>query len=171
MSVESNAALTGATREITLDGKRYSLTPLGDQDISELDLWVRKQYLSNIRNSFEDGTSQETIDREMQQAYTIAASITSMEGIGLKILTSYKGIARLAWQSIKKSHPNITCEEFTSQMFDESIKGKRASENYNEFNREFMAANANHFRQQISEHSSKKKEMRKNYRKKKYTGG
>ena len=138
----SNENVKRAAHTVTLDGKQYLLAALGDRDITELDLYVRSVYINNVRKSFTSDMSDNDKNREMDQAQLSAATLSAFSGTGAQILGSFNGVARLAWQSIKRNHPDIALDDFTSKLFDSSINPTNASDNLDGFNRAFKQANA-----------------------------
>jgi cytochrome c553 len=108
--------LTSAKFPIELDGKEFLMSPLNDQDIAELDLWMSSYYLKMVRASLEDETNQALRDETIRVASREALSLSIMTRDGQKILATVNGMTRLLWQSIKLNHPNVTVHELRAML-------------------------------------------------------
>ena len=93
------------------------MSPLTDRDISELDEWVRARYIATARASLEGVTGP---DREetLRIAMDRAMALTWLSGEGLKLIATIDGTARLLWQSIYRSHPDLKYEDLRQLMLD-----------------------------------------------------
>jgi len=100
--------LEGSPVDLTLGDETFSMSPLNDGDIQELDLWLRSKIIKMARDSLsKDATEPERLIT-MQAAIAHASTLTWMSGPGARHLATIDGMARLMWQGIKKAHPNTT---------------------------------------------------------------
>ena len=106
------------------------LRPLTDRDISELDEWVRAQYLKTVRESLRDADDDERA-KEMTAASLTALGLSWMSGPGASMIATVDGMAKLVHQSVEE---DISYESLRKLMF--------SAENVNESRRVFREANS-----------------------------
>lgn len=124
MSKSADPRLNGASIPLTLTNKQGDdvellLAPMTDRDMTELDEWVRAEFIRNARNSLgETATAaerQETLTLAMQQSF----GLTFISGMGAKMMGTVDGIARLVWQGCKSNHDGLTFEFVKDLMFSQ----------------------------------------------------
>lgn len=137
-----NRILSGAAEEIEFcdrdkDGKRIvvrlRMSPMTDQDISEMDAWIQARMIRNARASLDPNLSEKEREETMRVAMSTALTLTWMSGIGAKMIGTVDGLARLVWQAIHRNHPDKTVEDIRRLLL--------TKENIEEANRAFTAAN------------------------------
>jgi len=93
------------------------MSPLTDNDMAELDHWLRVHVLRLVRESVSDApdTEREAIMRTAMD-HVLGLTWTSPEGA--RILTTLDGLARVLWQGIRHNHPTITVDEIRGAIVD-----------------------------------------------------
>ena len=100
------------------DGTTYTMSPLTDRDIVELDEWVKHEYIRIVRSTLPQDVPQAERDRQMSLAYRQAMALTWLNGDGARLIATVSGMSRLVWQAIKKRHPDVTEDDLRRHMFD-----------------------------------------------------
>lgn len=121
--------MTAAAVPIQIGGQEYLMSPLTDQDISEIDEWLRARVIRAAMQAIPGNAEAGARDAALAQAMKVAMTISWVSGDGPKMMSSVDGIARILWQSLKHRHPKVVYEELRAQMFDAA--------NVAEFNRGF----------------------------------
>lgn len=132
---------------------KFTMRPLTDEDINELDEWLRSEYIKTVRRSLRD-TDDQTYMREIQLAHDAASSLTWMSGTGARKMATIEGMARLLWQGAKES------TELTEKQVQQLMLSSR---NILELNHQFETANG------AGKPKGKKKSLPQAKRKKKHT--
>lgn len=94
------------------------ISALTDKDMTELDEWVRSEYIKNARLSLPANASTEERNETLALAFNQAFGLTFISGLGARMMGTVDGVARLIWQGCLKAQPNITFEFVKSLMFD-----------------------------------------------------
>lgn len=112
--------ITGAAIPLTFaDGTTYQASPFSDRDIDELDEYVRHVLIRNARQSCRDAdVTPEEAQRIESTALEMSISITWMSGVGARLMSQPRGMARLVWQSVKHNHPDVTEDQIHKQLLD-----------------------------------------------------
>src|SRR5262245_27878111 len=109
--------ITGAAVPITFsDGKSYEFSPLTDRDIDELDEWVQARIIDMARKSLPPTATLR--DREETISLAIREAAQTSISNNLQVLSSVRGLARVAYYSIRKRHSDVT-EEYIRSLFAE----------------------------------------------------
>lgn len=115
----SSAALTGAPDSMRLSGVEYLISPLGDQDISMLDEYVRAQFMATAvaaaRAAGEDTKIGQMI---ITSAVAQAPQISFMTNAGAALIKSVDGVSRILWQGARHNHPGLSHEALRKAMFN-----------------------------------------------------
>lgn len=119
----SNSLLNNTPSELhlyTSDGKEcvYQMSGLTYKDQSELDDWAQARFIDNVRRSLPDGLPEAQWKSMMALAMAESLGIRFSSRPGSRLFTTTKGIARLAWQGIKRNHKDVTVDELHELMFD-----------------------------------------------------
>jgi hypothetical protein len=94
---------------VVVGGVEYRMSPLTDRDHGELDNWVRAEYLEAAKLAAgEPGTEQ--YDAVMRIALGEAPALSCQRMPGLRIASTFRGVARRAWQGIRHNHPKVEYE-------------------------------------------------------------
>lgn len=100
-------------------GQAVLLKPLKREDYEELNKWVRKQYLENVREACIGLNPAEKQDL-LEAALSHAAKLSFQHGDGREILLeSAYGLARLVYQMIYK--PEMSFDRFNSVLFPDGF--------------------------------------------------
>jgi hypothetical protein len=91
------------------------MSPLTDKDRAELDNWVRSEYLTTAKIAAGEPDG-DHYDAVMRIALQEASSMTWVRYPGAKIMATTRGVARLAWQGIKRNHPKVLHDEIVALM-------------------------------------------------------
>lgn len=110
--------LTAAAYPLKLGTNTYRAEPLNDQDISELDNYVRKCYLDTAKLAINSDTSKEDRQEIMDVAIRTAATLSAFTGTGARIIATIDGWARMVWQMIHRNHPTVTYEQLRKEMLN-----------------------------------------------------
>lgn len=105
---------------ISLGGKLYTVAPLTDKDISELDEYIRHVHVTTAVKATQ-GLSQEIQDRALEIAISQASELSFMSPRGASIIRSLDGVARILWQGLKHNHPDLSYEEVRATFTDRSL--------------------------------------------------
>lgn len=97
--------------ELPFGDKIYKMSPLTDKDQSELNQWVRAQYINNARLSLPKDVSELEYRLLMSTAMRDALCLTWSRLPGRNAFITPEGSARLAWQSIKRNQKDVTEDE------------------------------------------------------------
>jgi hypothetical protein len=119
----TDARLNGAAVPLILvnkSGEEVTLliTALTDKDMTELDEWVRSEYIKNARLSLPANASTEERNETLALAFNQAFGLTFISGLGARMMGTVDGVSRLIWQGCRKEQPGITFEFVKSLMFD-----------------------------------------------------
>ena len=110
--------VTAASYPLTLNGITYSLSPLTDRDIEEVNNWLRASVINMARDSLTSDMSKDERSEILGVAMKEARSLSWMHGEGSKIITqSIDGVSRVMYQGVVKNHPNVTFADFLSNMY------------------------------------------------------
>ena len=101
---------TASPAPIVLGGVEYSVSPLDDNDMGEIDLWLRTNLIKTARASIPPDASAEEKERIERLAMREAQELSWMSRAGQRQLATLDGICRLLYQTLKKKHPDITFE-------------------------------------------------------------
>lgn len=113
--------LTAARVSLVLDGEEYLLDRITDQDISELDEWVRGNVMRIARASL-SGPDDPFFEKTMDLALGKASRTSWMTGDGAKMMATPDGLARIVWQAAHRNHPGLEWQQLRTKMFNvESI--------------------------------------------------
>ena len=115
----SNSQLTNAPTELTIGGKKFLMSALTDKDMAELDEFAQAKLIDNARRSLPDDCSDKIYNRMMALAMRESLGISYARPPGSKIFSTTYGLARLAWQGVKRNQPDITVDEIHTAMGDD----------------------------------------------------
>ena len=128
------ATLTAAPVTLTLNGVEYRMSPLTDADMGELERWIQRQVLEVARESLpplpDPGDSHAYLvcknEREMIIRMAIEESCRASldSAMGMNLLSSLQGLARIYWMQLRKHHPQITVSEVYGLLADKGIREK-----------------------------------------------
>jgi len=133
MILRNEERITGATHPLHLGKHKFAASRLSDTDITELDIWVRNQYIHTVKSSFTPQTTQREREESLDIAFRTAATLSAFTGTGARILATVEGMTRLIWQTIKTNHPHVSEETLHQLLLD--------PENIEECNRVFKTLN------------------------------
>lgn len=117
---------------IQLGDQEYLLSPLTDRDWGEIDFWIRSEFLRTAKSAAGVPGSEE-YDTIMRIALLEAPTLVHNRWPGSKMLATAGGVARIAQQSLKKKHPQLTLDEVFALL--------RTSEAKQELREKFELAN------------------------------
>lgn len=108
--------LTAASVPVTLGGEELLVNRLTDRDISELNEWVRAEFIKMARLSLSGITDKLEREETLRLAMSEAAGISWMSGRGAQMMATPDGLARIIWQGCKDNHPTFPYEFVRSLM-------------------------------------------------------
>ncbi len=118
MDDNSRGRATAASAPLTFaDGTEYQMSPLTDKDIAELDEWVQARSIRIARMSLSAEADAMERRETMSLAMSEASRLTWMAGEGAAVMATLPGMTRLVWQSVKKSHPDVTERMLAEKLF------------------------------------------------------
>lgn len=105
----TRAEITAAPVGVSIGGKTYRISPLTDQDIGELDNYLRAKVVRIARESLPSNASE--VDRQltMRAAVNESLSISWLSHCSQELRT-IGGMARWLWQLLHREHPDLTVE-------------------------------------------------------------
>lgn len=112
LKAQEDLILTNASVPIFLCGKEFKAKCPSDRDYTELNEWIRAQFIKIVRKACEDLTfseRRETIGIAVREV----ASMTWDSGEGAALVNSAEGVAYMAYLMLKDNHPKITHAELT----------------------------------------------------------
>jgi hypothetical protein len=112
------AEITAAAHPLMLAGREYFLSPLSDRDIEELNYWLQDQMIQMAVRNMAPELPQRTRDELMDAAMRQAAHLSWMSGEGSKQMRSLSGVARVAWQGLRRRHPELTHDDVKKLIMD-----------------------------------------------------
>lgn len=112
--------------DVVFGDKTYSMSPLTDADKGELDNWVRSEFLATAKLGA-GAPDDEHYAPIMRIALLEAAQLSWTRSPGSAMAATRKGIARIAWQGIRRKHPNVPLSEI-----DEALRTIAAVEEFHE---------------------------------------
>lgn len=112
----SNQKLTAASMPLKIGSKTFQASPLSDKDLTELDNWVRADFIRTARKSLTPDMSTAEREETLSVAMRIAQTLCAFRGSGARQLASVDGMIRLVWQSVKHNHPNVTEDELRALL-------------------------------------------------------
>jgi hypothetical protein len=128
------ARVTAAATVVNLtDGNEYEFLPLTDRDIDELEEWLQSRLITIARNSLDENCDQQQRDEIIKMAIREGAKVTWRSQQGLEMLANPKGIAQIAYYSMRKRHPELKIATLRELM--------QHSENVAEINRAMRRVN------------------------------
>jgi hypothetical protein len=131
---QADAAFVNAATPLFLNKKEYRATRLDDVDIAELDEWVQVTVIQRATKALTEDMPATLREEVLRSAHREAATLTWMGGQGAKILATVDGMARLVWQMLKKSHPDLTPDFVRQEMIkDKDGNVKEANRVFNRF--------------------------------------
>lgn len=112
--------LVAAPVEVDLGLIKIRMSPLNDEDMAELDEWVRARYIANARRSVEEehAVGSDVWRAVVKLAMDEAMGITWSSATGAKLMATTDGMARLAYQGAKRNHPELDFALLRKAMFD-----------------------------------------------------
>ena len=118
----SRAKITAATTPLYLfdktgERKEFRMSPLVDKDIAEIDEWLQARVIENACNAAAN-LSPEDAKEIKQIAVQESVTISFLSAQGAKILATVPGMARIAWQSLHKNHPEISVDELAMMLLN-----------------------------------------------------
>ena len=113
------------------NGTVVNLYPLTERDYTEIDAWIKHQYMENVVSAC-NRLPREEREQLMKVALDEASTLTFQHGQGHKILlsTTY-GVTRLAYQLIRKG-TTMSFDEFHAILFPNgflTVEGTEALNN------------------------------------------
>jgi len=89
------------------DGTEYSLSPLTDKEIDEIDLWLQGHIIEIARRSLSPTASLAEREETLSLAMREASSYSMLNMKGIKALSNIQGMAHICYVSLLRRHPNI----------------------------------------------------------------
>lgn len=124
----SNMSEFGSAVPVTLAGKDYRFSPLTYGDIEELDNWVRGEYMTRVLKAIPKDADPADREMAMKIAQNTVSTMTWLSGKGAIIMTSVRGMVKIAALSLQKNHPELTDERLRQIILDEPDTFKTLSE-------------------------------------------
>lgn len=131
---------------ITLGDKTYDVSPINDVGREALDEWVRAQYVARVTPLIDKLKSEADKILAIDRAFEKAASLTWMSGEGAAMMATVDGVARLLFEGIRVNHPDVSIQEFRSELFDPA--------NIMKANAIFRELNTNRLKREVAETTS-----------------
>ncbi len=110
--------LTQAATPLHLGGVEYRLSPCTDEDIEELDNWLRSSVIRMAHDSLTEGMSQAERREILDVAMDKARELSWVSGDGAKAMASLDGISRVVWQGLRHNHPELTHADVRKLIVD-----------------------------------------------------
>ncbi len=116
----NRAQATAASGDIIIDNETYQMSPLSDEDIGELDNWLRIRVIKLARASLTGEESDAERKSVMQSAFDYASSLTWLTK-GIDEMLTLDGVARFLKQTLKKNHPELDVAWLRKCIVDNKI--------------------------------------------------
>lgn len=104
--------MTAAPYPVTVDGRDFRMSPLGDKDFDELTNWVRASVTQMARLSMTDDMDPSERKEMLEAAMALARSLTFGEASTWGYFKNIEGMSRVFFQGLRKCHPALTFKEF-----------------------------------------------------------
>ena len=101
---------------LILGDRELTMSPLTDKELTQLDDWVREQYVSNALKAIPIDIAEATRQRMELHIIDKAARLSCMTGEGASLIATPRGMAKLVHVSLHSD--DITIEELTREMYD-----------------------------------------------------
>jgi hypothetical protein len=111
--------VTGATVPLIIGEYEYQASSLTDRDNDELDNWLKHYIVRTAKDLVKDEEDHAFRKDFIEVAHEKSLVASFHNHIGIQIFGTSTGIARIAWQMIKKNHPKVTHEELIPRMREE----------------------------------------------------
>lgn len=126
------------TMPLTLGGREFAMSPLTDDDISELDNWTKTRLFELARLSLRIMPATEAEQRLiLEVALKAGMGLTFLSGEGARLMGTLDGLARLVWQCVKTSHPDVT-PEMLRKLLMNNADAMAAKTLFDEMNKPFV---------------------------------
>lgn len=106
--------ITGASGEVTIGEHVYTMSPITDRDIGDLNIWLRAKMIAAARESIPSGANQRVEDNTMSVAMRVASKMDWLNDPST--LTMPENLLRLIWQLMRKRQPDLTSEVFYAEL-------------------------------------------------------
>lgn len=102
---------------IYIDDKEFLLSPLTDEDIGALSMWMRSRHI-HVATLAAEGLPKAAGDRLIDRAMMQASSMDIMSHTGAMLIATPDGVARLMFQALRRFHPEVTYQQCQKWMLD-----------------------------------------------------
>lgn len=99
--------IVGAAKHITLEGKRYELSPLSLEQFAALDEWLAWYLKERAKKRYSDAPP-DLREAALRVAYTQAETISFVTPEGNAILETPEGTGEVLFRSLSVKHPELT---------------------------------------------------------------
>lgn len=107
-----------APTPLHLGGVEYMLSPLGDDDIEELNQWLRSRVIQMAQQSLTDDMSPEVRREILSLAIDKARQLSWISGAGAAEMATLEGLSRVVWQGLRRNHPELTHAQVRKLIID-----------------------------------------------------
>lgn len=131
--------VTAARHDLTLVGDdgamMLQLSPLADQDITELTAYVSQKYMAAVRVAIAMENRQSARDEIIAVALRTVATMQAFSALGVKILSTEEGMSRVLYQQCARNNPDVTQEKIRLRL--------KNADNLRAANAAFIESNSN----------------------------
>lgn len=102
--------MAGATETFQWDGKTYTVMPLRDKDIAELEAWAQDSVISVTKRNIKDFPEAQQ-NLLLQDAFKRAVEVNFYAKEFWALLNTVEGASRYLWVVLRQAHPEFTLEQ------------------------------------------------------------
>ncbi len=102
------APIAGKSKQVTISGKEYTVSPLTIDDLAEFELFVKSERNKTISESLKQaGIKEELIAQKIVESSAKPIGIDEIDGA----MRTISGVRYLLWFGLKKHHPELKLDK------------------------------------------------------------
>jgi hypothetical protein len=122
--------------------RTFFASDFSDRDVTELDEWVRTQYIRTARQSLTPDMDEADRKETIGIALEAAAGLTWTSPRGIRMVNTPAGWTQITWRFLRRNHPEITIDRVQSLLLNPQNRqeAEQVLERINESNNEVATA-------------------------------
>ena len=102
------APMVGKAKQVTINGKEYTVKPLDIDDLAEFELFIKKQRNKTVTESLKEaGIKEELIAQKIVESSAKPIGLNEIDGA----MRTISGVRYLLWFGLKKNHPELKLDK------------------------------------------------------------
>lgn len=108
---------------------------LSDDDMIEIDDWLRREYMRRVEASISDLTNETLRERMVATAVRNVATLGMLDGRdGSAMVATVDGLSRILWQSMREDHEELTHQGLKRLLMADPANMTTGQEHWTEIN-------------------------------------